>query len=321
MIPNVSNENTMRSGGRRGVKVLAFSVVILMTLYWGPAWYVLNVTITPTRKRLAVAPSELGFPEAEEFTFNSAADRLHLRGWVVPSTENRALVLVHGIHSHAWNGHAREVVRAYVEAGFHVLLFDLRAHGASDGKHIGLGLVERGDVRAAVNVLLDRGFVPGRIGIHGTSYGAAIALLAAADIQEIGAVIADSAFADVRDVISREIRRQTGLPTGVGNALLPGMRILALGLYSLDISRSVPEAVISDISPRPVLLIHGTDDSVVPFEQAQRLKAAAGPTVELWALPGRGHTEGVGLLPDFEKASPTREMYLRKVTEFLHGAL
>ncbi len=148
---------TRRSGVRRGIKVLTFSVVILTTLYWGLGWYVLHLTITPTRADCELLSlSELRFPEAEEFTFNSAADGLHLRGWVVPSTDNRAIVLVHGIHSHAWNGHAREVVRAYVEAGFHVLLFDLRAHGASDGTHVGLGLVERGDVRAAVNVLLNR---------------------------------------------------------------------------------------------------------------------------------------------------------------------
>ena len=134
-------------------------------------------------------------------------------------------------------------------------------------------------------------------------------------------MIADSAFADIRDAIPREIRRQTGFPIGVGDALLPGIRMLGLGLYALDIKRSAPEAVISDIAPRPVLLIHGTDDATIPFEQAQRLKAAGGSTVELLALPGRGHTEGVRLLPDLEKASPTREMYLRTVTEFFHGAL
>ena len=165
---------TMRSGVRRGTKVLAFSVVILLALYWGLYWYILYVIITPNPPdELIAAPSQLGFPEAEEFTFNSAADRLHLRGWVVPSTDNRALVLVHGIHSHTWNGHAREVVRAYVEAGFHVLLFDFRAHLAPRTVNTVdlLGLVERGDVRAAVNVLLDRGFVPGRIGIHGRRMG------------------------------------------------------------------------------------------------------------------------------------------------------
>lgn len=295
--------------------------MILTALYAGICWYVLNVIITPSRKLPTVAPGELGFPEAKELLFNSAEDGLPLRGWLVPSTGSRAVVLLHGYKSHAWDGHAPEVVRAYVEAGFHALLFDLRGHGTSGGEHLGLGWLDRGDVRAAVNVLLDRGFAPGRIGIHGTSYGAATALLATPEIEEISGVIADSAFADFRDAIAGEIGRQLGLPSAFGEPLIPGLGILALRLHSVDMSRSVPEETISEISPRPILLIHGTEDSVIPFEHAQRLKAAGGAEVELWALPGRDHTEGARLAPDYLKASPMREMFLRKVTEFLHRAL
>ena len=45
--------------------------------------------------------------------------------------------------------------------------------------------------------------------------------------------------------------------------------------------------------PRPILLIHGSDDAVTPVESATRLQMAVGPAAELWVLPGRGHTEGV----------------------------
>ena len=311
----------MLSASPRGAKILAVSLVSLAVLYGGACWVVLNTIITPIRPDVMLGPRQLGFPEAEALVFESAEDRLRLRGWLVESVGDRAIILVHGIHSYAWDGPAPDVVRAYVNSGLHVFLFDLRAQGASDGDHLGLGWLERGDVRAAVNVLLDRGFASGTIGIHGTSYGAATALLAAADIQDIGAVIADSAWADVRDVIPGEIRREIGLPTAFGDALLPGVSILARWLYSVDMSRSAPERAIRDISPRPVLLIHGTEDSVIPFEHAQRLKAAASPDVELWALPGRGHTEGVRLGPDLVQASPTRDAFLSKVTEFFRGAL
>ena len=54
-------------------------------------------------------------------------------------------------------GHA-DIARAYVEAGFHVLVFDPRANGRSKGDHYGLGWLERRDVRGAVNLLLSRGF-------------------------------------------------------------------------------------------------------------------------------------------------------------------
>ena len=299
----------------------AWSVLILVALYGGVCSYVLNVTITPTRKILDVTPAQLGFAEAQDLAFSSAEDGLRLRGWLVPSTGTQAVILLHGIHSHAWDGAAPEVVQAYVEAGFHVLLFDLRAHGTSDGERVGLGWLERGDVRAAVHVLLDRGFASGDIGIHGTSYGAATALLAAAEIEELGAVIADSAFADVRDVIANEIRREIGLPILFGEALLPGLSMLARRLYAVDMTKAVPERSIRDVSPRPILLIHGTEDTVIPFREAQRLKAAGGAEVELWALSGLDHTEGVRLAPDYARPSPTRENFLRRITEFFRGAL
>jgi pimeloyl-ACP methyl ester carboxylesterase len=244
-----------------------------------------------------------------------------LRGWLLRSPGERAIILLHGIDSHSWDGQAPDVVRAYLDAGFTVLLYDLRGHGDSGGDHLGLGWKDRGDVRAAVNVLMSQGFRPGKIGIHGTSYGGAIAILAAADIPEIGAVVADSAFADVRDVIGAAIERETGLPPIFVKLLRPCLRCLASKLYSLNFDEVSPEEAIASISPRPVLFIHGEEDPIIPVEHAVRLKEAAGDGAELWILPGRQHTEGVRLEPDYERYSPMREVFLRKVTQFFERYL
>ena len=155
---------------------------------------------------------------------------------------------------------------------------------------------ERRDVRAAVNLLLGRGFKPGTIGVHGTSYGAAVALLAAAAIPEIGAVVADSAFADMREVMDREIKKRTGLPTWLVRRLRPGLAVVANLLYGLDFDVIPPERAVPSIAPRSILFIHGREDRTIPVGHAYRLKAASeNPTDELWLLPG-GHTEGVRLL-------------------------
>ena len=228
---------------------------------------------------------------------------------------------MHGIHSYAWDCQAPDVVRAYSDAGFHVLLFDLRGHGDSDGDQLGLGWVERLDARAAVNLLLARGFRSGRIGIHGTSYGATTALLATPNIAEIGAVVADSAFANVRDAINGEIERQIGLPSRVTEILQPGLRFIAWHRYSLDLNGISAEEAITAISPRPILLIHGERDAITPVESAQRLKEVAGTTAELWILAGRQHTEGVRLQPACEQESPLRDVFLQKVTQFFNESL
>ncbi len=169
-----------------------------------------------------------------------------------------------------------------------MVVFDLRGHGRSGGEHLGLGWLERHDVAAAVRFLLSREFQPGKIGIHGVSYGASTSLLATATISEVGAAVGalvlDSPFANISDVVVGEIQRQTGLPAFLTNALLPGIRFMARQMYSLDLGGISPEQALADIPPRPILLIHGEEDPVIPVEHAMRLEAAAAQTAELWLL-------------------------------------
>lgn len=287
-------------------------------VYLGVSAFVVSSTLTVTRSSCPYrTPTGSGI---EEVHFESDGDRIPLAGWFLSSTGDRAIVLVHGLGSHSWEGDLADIARAYVEAGFHVLAFDLRAHGRSGGERLGLGWDERRDVRAAVNLLLRRGFKPGKIGIHGISYGAATALLSAAVIPEVGAVVADSAFADARDVIDGEIERTTGVPAGVSRLLRPGFALVAGLFYSLDFDAIQPERAVPTIAPRPILFIHGSKDQVIPVEHSRRLIVASNnPANELWIHPGMGHTEGVRLLGEpckEREPSPFREEYLKKVTEF-----
>lgn len=301
---------------RRGIILfLLISATLLLGFYLVACWLILEALITPERKQADHTPAELGFHDAQLLSFESMNDQIVLRGWFVPAKGDRAIILVHGIHSNAWDCQAPDVVNAYAGAGFSVLLFDLRAHGDSGGSHAGLGVLERGDIEAAVKLLRQRGFRAGNIGIHGTSYGAATALLAVEHIPEIGAVVADSAFANIRDVIGGEFQRETGFPASFAYRLMPGMNWLAFLLYSVEIDAAAPEKVIRRISPRPILLIHGILDSVIPFDHARRLKAAAGDGAELWPMPG-GHTQGVRRAPHCSELALTRGAFLAKVVEF-----
>ena len=293
---------------------------VLAAAYVAACWLVLSILITPERKISPETPASLGFPAAQAVSFESAEDGVPLRGWLVPGTGSRVIVLVHGIHSNAWDCQTPDLVAAYGQAGFAVFLFDLRAHGISSGEHAGLGLLERRDVKGAVKLLRAHGFEAGYIGIHGTSYGAATALLAAEQIPEIGAVIADSAFATISEVISKEFQTQTGLPASRARLFLPGMSWIAATQYAVDLNAAAPERVIANISPRPILLIHGIQDPVIPFEHARRLQRAADPSTELWALPG-GHTEGVRTGPNCRPPAPTRDAFLAKVTRFFDKSL
>ena len=300
---------------------VAWLLVVLFVLYIGASWYILQITITPKQITNTVTPDQLGLEATEFITFHASADGLRLQGWLIPADGKKVVILLHGIHSQAWDGSLVNLAHNYTQNGIDVLLFDLRAHGWSDGTSIGLGIKEKGDVRAAVDMLLARGYESGKIGLHGLSYGATVALLASGEIKEIGAVVADSSFADLCDVVAGEIEREAKIPTPLARRFLPGIRILARLLYSIDIDESAPEKVIGEIDPRPVLLIHGTEDNVIPFDQALRLQAAGGANVELWPLVGYKHTEGLRLTPGYPDWSPMRGQYLDKVTEFFQAKL
>ena len=269
---------------------IGLALTALIALYLAICWATVALLITPQRMSHEWDPAENGLAHVEEVSFTSRSDGIVLRGWLVPSSGSAAVILTHGLHTNAWHCSQRDLVRRYIEVGFHVLTFDLRSHGLSGGTHAGLGVLDRGDILAAMDLLVARGVQPGQIGIHGQSYGAAVAVLAAADIEAIGAIIADSGYSSVPDAVGDELTRQTGLPAGLAVVLMPGMRLLCILLHGIDLHDSAPAGAVGRIEPRPVLIIHGTEDTFIPFEQGQRIFAAAGPSTRLWAMRGSGHT-------------------------------
>ncbi len=52
-----------------------------------------------------------------------------------------------------------------------------------------------------------------------------------------------------------------------------------------------PEDVIAEIAPRPILLIHGSEDKRITQEQAMRLFSFAQEPKKMWLVEGAGHGE------------------------------
>lgn len=117
------------------------------------------------------------------------SDGLMLVGWYLMSaqpTEERALILAHGLGGNRvsmW-----DVGFALHEAGYGVLLLELRAHGESEGQVFTRGWL---DIQAAADWLEMRGVEA--IGAYGFSLGAVMAIQAAASTPTIDVVIADGA--------------------------------------------------------------------------------------------------------------------------------
>ncbi|MGI8968447.1 MAG: alpha/beta hydrolase [Chloroflexota bacterium] len=231
--------------------------------------------------RYTFSPWELAVPH-EDVSF-TADDGVTLRGWFMRCPGARTCVI--GCAGHRGAKHELLGIGSGLwRAGNHVLLFDFRGSGESEIVPSSLAYHEVLDARAAVRWTQSE-LNDVEIGIIGYSMGAAVALLVAAEDPTIRAVVADSSFSTMRDVIIHAYRRHH-VPGPALAVLTDWWQRLRYGYSFADVR---PLDAIGRIAPRPVLLIHGDRDAIVPLVEARQLYAAAGQPKELWIVEDTPH--------------------------------
>jgi pimeloyl-ACP methyl ester carboxylesterase len=273
--------------------IVAFVAYLLVALIM-----VNEVTTPDARKPFDAHPADFGLTY-EDVAFTPRNGDLKLEGWLITgSPRSPYLIFLHGIGSQRTDAEAVALASRLVhEAGYNVLLFDFRAHGASEGDRVTAGERERDDVLGAYDFLVNRGAAPGRVGLLGRCYGAGIALMAAALEPGISAVVADSTFASVEDRAAHEIGMRTPIPEALAPAFMPPARLFAKVLYGIDLSDLDPEHDVATLA-YPVFIIHGEADTRIPISQARRVHAAAPAGSEIWTLPGVEHAQAFPTHPD-----------------------
>jgi uncharacterized protein len=237
-----------------------------------PRRFIDNYTFTPFE--LGVAYEEVSF---------TSQDGLRLSGWWLPRPESRRVVVccaghrgvksdMLGIGSGLWRD------------GNNVLVFDWRSRGGSEGRFFTLAHHEQRDAEGALDYALGR--VPdARLGLIGYSMGAAVAIMVAARRAEVHAVVADSPFVSIAALV----RHTSGRKRLPGWAVTPLADMLTSARYGYRFGDVRPIDAVARISPRPLLLIHGSDDSIIPASHSHRLYAAAEAPKQLWELRGLEH--------------------------------
>ena len=292
-------------------RVLFNLALVLLLAYLAASFFIVRGATSAERKPQELLPPSLAL-SYEDVSFTPRGSGLRLEGWFLPgATGGPAVIFVHGLGSVRSGDDALAVSRRLVDAGYNVLLFDLRAHGSSDGDKVSAGYFEREDVLGAYDYLVSRGFAPGRIGLHGFSLGAATAIMAAARERGMAAVVADSPFAKATDLIVQETARKTPVPADLVPIFLPGARLLADQLHGIDLGDLRPERDVTRLA-YPVLVIHGDADTRIPIEQGQRVASAAPAGSELWIVPGADHTDAYKVAPD---------EYVRRVLAYFDARL
>lgn len=285
----VSDKMAGRGKKQRWAAVGAASTIRLVLLFGLGLPYVMASVVTYRPKVVSAdtPQSQLGFDfELVEFY---AEDGIRISGWWIPALQGHGLreprgtvVICHGLASSKAN--QMVIARSYVPHGYNVLIFDFRAHGESGGQFASFGDLERRDVLAAVRWI--RANHPGKpiFGV-GASMGAAALIAAAADPSEDGQAIHAVAVYGTFDDLSKTANQVAELrfPFPLKQAIQWFGLPLASAQVGSNLTQFSPARMIGDIWPRPVMIIHGTNDEIIPFERGQALyDAAYQPRQYIW---------------------------------------
>lgn len=223
----------------------------------------------------------MGVP-VHEHSFESL-DGTRLHGWFVEAATTNVLGTVVHFHGNAQNLTAHS---SFVEwlpaAGYQLFMFDYRGYGKSAGRPSRRGLFEDG-----VAVLRYVRTLPevdtNRIVILGQSLGGTTSMAVAGRHPELAgqAMIMDSAFYSYRRIVRDKI------------ALIPILSLLRVPLSWVVISDAYsPAPTLPNISPTPILFIHGTADMVIPVHHAHRLYERAAEPRDILIIEGGKHISG-----------------------------
>ncbi len=182
--------------------------------------------------------------------------------------------------------------------GFDVLVFDYEGYGGSEGKPSPKITVEDGVASIDYALSRDRG---GRksVAVFGQSLGGAVATVVSAQDKRVCAVVLEAAFHSYRGMAFDVLKRS------VWTWILVPVAPWFIG------TKYDPEKWIAQISPRPLLLIHGDADKVVPMWTSERLYARAKEPKRLWIIKGAGH---------LQCRQVERDVYEKTIADFFRDA-
>ena len=272
-------------------------VGLLLVVYLAISYFVASSVTSAERNDQTDHPTDYGL-EYEDVEFVSRKGDVTLDGWYLPGVEDGASVIfVHGINSTRSGDEATQIAVHLVESGFNVLLFDLRAHGSSGGDRVTGGINEAQDVLGAYDYLVATGATPDRVGVLGMSMGAGTSVLAVAEEPAIRALVADSPYARVSQLVAFEIGRKTPIPGWIAPVFVPGATVIADMVFDVDLGKLVPEEAVESIG-FPILVIHGDADTRIPTDHGMRVYEAAYPGSEMWVVPGVDHLDAFKTHPE-----------------------
>lgn len=305
----------------------AFLLLLFVALYAASS-YLLNFAIVRSETAHDVSPDSIVSEEdAAKINANRTLIDARRKAWLSTAEQERltlrsqdGLELVGALFPHPAGGHKwvigvhgytsqkesyHNIASFYAQEGYHVLLPDMRAHGESEGRYIGMGWLDRMDLLQWIAMIVDRD-PQAEIVLHGTSMGgAAVMMLSGESLPpQVKGIVEDCGYTSVWDIFTDELDYLFHLPPF---PLLYTSSLLAQVQAGYSFSEASALAQVAKATV-PMLFIHGSEDNFVRTDMVYELHRTCPTEKELLVVEGAGHGEAYVMNP---------ELYFDTVFSFL----
>jgi fermentation-respiration switch protein FrsA (DUF1100 family) len=211
------------------------------------------------------SPAEAGLDTVREVSLKTA-DGETLVAWHAPARPGQPTLLY--FHGNGGTLLARaDRIRRFLGDGLGVFMPAYRGYSGSTGSPSEAALIA--DAKLAHDHLLGMGLRPEDIVIYGESLGTGVAVQLAADRRAAGVVL-DAPYTSLLDIARLHYP------------------FIPVKLFLLDTFASVDHIKRIDA---PLLVMHGTEDRVIPLESGKALYDAANQPKQMAVLRGAGHSD------------------------------
>ena len=278
----------------KGLKIALIIILVLFLLTFialavftrNLAW---DILYHPLEERPPIEEDPGDYGMEFEYVTTTSADGLALFGWFIPGSNGATIMIQHGSPGGRQDGlHESQFLN---EAGYSVLLGSFRAHDECEGEIITFGYYEIQDIEAWHKYLLGRDDVdPSRIALFGESMGGGTSILYAVNDPGIQALATGSSFGLTMEVVVLFIHYEyPDIPMFAVRIMARFIVFWAERLGEMESEALDTAAVIAEISPVPVMIIHGGNDDKIGPNIGRQLYEAAGEPKELVWFEEAGH--------------------------------
>ena len=273
MNENVVNEVLHKPRKSKAKKIIIIIAVVLVVLFIALLIFIpysiMPMFLGQRYEQQQFNSLDYGIP-SERITLVTD-DSLHLAAWRTRAEDSKGTVIIlSGIQNPsvtAFFGYAK----MFADNGWDSLLIEMRARGESEGDEIGLGFTEWRDVKAGVDFIkTDKEVKELPIVALGTSMGGSTVINAAEELPEVNGVISISAFSSWADAFVSNME-MSGMPKALGIMDIPFINTYLGFHFGFDALKYSPEKSITKLGERPILMMHSTGDTQIPYEQFEKL--------------------------------------------------